>query len=417
MPIHVGNQAVVSRIYLGGQEADHKHIGDSPSYHDRQMVPRISSLTVTPDSFVFSPTPPPRVLVDWTVSGEDSVTVQEVVPYFADNPLGVVTTLTPSTVVNDGGVSLELASSGTPFGDHYGYLAANTGRTGGARGRIDNIADSLVLAIAGHRSARNSPDNFHISWTGMPTSGSVYGRWVPNTGNHVDFTMNITDAAPTWTQWAPGISFPQGTAFYEAGARNVGFAGAWNSSTGLPAGRFFLYEDAARTRQINLRSVPISDGSSLMRQLPHNANWTHIRYYSYVVTATNARGKSVRRANVTRVRVPTINYFRMRPGSFSRDSFNNSHRRIVAEFEVDAWPRPALSLTYAPGNQFQHPLRLTAADPRRRTVYDDRADNPDLGRGDEQISILLGSGEAMYRLTATNQGGSTVADFSYTWPI
>ena len=417
MPVRIAQSAAADRIYFGAAEVDHLHIGDGPAIFDKRLVPVIASLTATPNAYVVSGTPPPSVYVNWDVSDEDSLVVQEIVPYFADNAAGVVTVLTPDTVVNDGSVSLTAAAGGAPYADHYGYLAANVGRTGAARGSIADQATSKVLAVGGHRSVRNAPDNFHISWTGMPTSGSIYGRWVPNTGNHVDFTMGIRDEAATWTQWAPGIAFPQGTPFYEAHARNVGFAGAWNSATGLPAGKFFLYEDAARTQLINLRTVPISDGSALTRQLPHNANWAYVRNIGYVVTATNTRGKSVARVNVQRQRMPSISYFRMRAGSFRRNAFNNSHRWIVAEFEVDGYPRPSLSLTYAPGNQFSHPLRLTAADPGRRTVYDERAANPDLGVGDEQISILLGSGVAQYRLTATNPVTSVTSDFSFDWPI
>ena len=421
MPIYVDNRGPVARVYYGdggaGREVDHIHIGDGahggPSIYDKRLVPTIRSLTVTPDSFVVSPQPPPMVLVDWDVGDADSIEIKEVVPYFADNADGVVTVLTPDTVVNDGSVSLELASSGTPFGDHYGYLAANTGRTGAARGRIADQATSRVLAVSGHRSSRNSPDNFHISWSGMPTTGRVYGRWVPTTGANVDFALDITDAAPGWTQWAPGISFPVGTRFYEAGARNISFAGVWNAATGLPAGRVFIYEDAARTRLVNLRTVPISDGSSVTRQLPTMAAWRYIRGYQYVLTATNTRGKSVARAQVTRVRLPQIDYFRMRAGSFARGNFNNALRWIVSEWQVSGWPRPDLTLAYAPGNAFAHDLRLTAADPDRRTQYDAQ----DTGVGDDRITITVGSGPAIYRLTATNSGGSVHADFTYDWPI
>ena len=74
--------------------------------------------------------------------------------------------------------------------------------------------------------------------------------------------------------------------------------------------------------------------------------------------------------------------------------------------------RPDLTLGYAPGSAFTPTLRLTAADPDRRTRYNDI----DSGTGDDRITIAAGSGTATYRLTATNAGGTVTADFAYAWP-
>ena len=404
MPIQPpGGGAAISRIYHGAPNAEIDHVylgGPSPAIFDKRLVPAIASFTAAPASFIVSPQPPPVVRLDWAVTGDDSLVIQERIPYFADDPAGVVTPLTPDAVA-DGSVSLTSAVANAPWPDHFGFDLAD------GVGAIADQATSLVRRLGGHRSRRNDIVNFHISWTGEPTSGQVYGRYVPTTGNSVDFVLNTFLTA----------FGPAGKQVPAWGAANFSPAGVWNAASGLPTGKIFLYSDAARTQQINLRSIPISDGSSVTRQLPHNAAWLYIRNYGFVLTATNTRGKSVARVNVQRQRMPTINYFRMRAGSFRRNAFNNSHRWIIAEFEVDGYPRPSLSLTYAPGNAFSHPLRLTAADPRRRTVYDENAANPDLGVGDEQISILVGSGLAQYRLTATNPVTSVSSDFSFDWPI
>ena len=419
MPVYAfGHTSPVGKLYLGLNEVEHAHWGGDAAFYNRGTPPTISAFTATPDAFT-APSAPPAIALAWTVTGEDSLTLKEVVPYFQDDADGFVTPLTVpfESGGNDGGAELTAAASGAPYGDHYGYLRAGVGGLAARRGMIADESTSKVLALAGHRTTQNRPDNIHISWTGMPTSGQVYGRWVPTTGAAVDFTMSIRNEAAAWTQWAPGISFPPGTPFYEAHAANVAFAGIYNASSGLPRGRFYLYSDPERTRQINLRTVPIDHAAGVSRTPATNPLWTTIRGYGYVLTAQNATGKAVARVNVQRRRAPRISYFRMRAGSFRRNAFNNNHRWIIAEFEVDGYPRPSLSLTYAPGNRYAHPLRLTAADPRRRTVYDESAANPDLGVGDEQISILLGSGTAMYRLTATNVAGSVHSDFNYDWPV
>ena len=411
MPIYRPDGMRVERVYFDRTEIDHVHVGDGPSVYDKRLVPVIRSFTASPAFYTQSPTPPPVARVDWDVADADSVVVKEVIPYFADHADGVVTTLAPDAVA-DGGVELTAAAAGTPFNDHYGYLRAGIGRTGAARGSIADEATSLVQAVSGHRAQNFQQNNFHISWTGMPQSGQVYGRWVPTTGNPVDFTLTVRDAAQVWTQWAPGIAFPTGTRFYNAQASNVGFAGVWNAASGLPAGRIYIYEDAARTQQINLRTIPISDGTSVTRQLMLPQAWRYIHNWGFELTASNTRGKSVARAMVQYRRPASIRHFRMRAGSFARHNFNNNIRWIVAEWEVSGWPRPELSLAYAPDNAFAHPLRLTAANPGRRTTWDET----DTGTGDNRITITAGSGEAKYRLTARNSSGMATADFAYTWP-
>ena len=408
MAIRIGSSPNPERIYIAGAEVDQVFVG-AVNYWQKQEVPAITALSVTPNQYIVSNQAPPKVTLDWTVTGEDSVAVKMIVPYFADSANGVVTTLTPDAV-NDGSVSLTAAQNAVPYNDHWGYRRQGIATGFAKRGNIADEATSLVQVLGGHRSSSPAHDNFHISWTGMPTSGSVYGRWVPNTGNSVDFTLNITNVAAAWRQWA---NIPVHDPYYSARANNASFAGAWNASSGLPAGKFYLYSDSARTQQINLRTIPISDGSSVEVQLPVNAAWTYVRSWNFSVTATNNRGKTSRRTEVTRVRTPVISQFRVRPGSFRRGNFNNNLRYVYLEWTISGYPHPDLSLAYAPSNTFAHPLRLTAADPDRRTQYDAQ----DTGTGDDRVTILTGSGAATYRLTATNAGGTVTADAQYEWAV
>lgn len=408
MPLAKGTSNI-SRIYRGTTEIDHLHIGDNASAYDKAMVPVISSFTATPSSFVVSNAPAPTINLAWTVTGADSIALQEVVPYFADNADGVVTALN-IPAGHDGSVEVTSAAANAPFGDHFGYVRQGIDDANNARvGMIADEATSKVTLVGGHRNVRFNNDNFHISWTGMPTSGSVYGTWRPTTGNAVNFTMTISNVGAVYNQWSP-LTFAG--SFYEAHTGNFSPAGTWNAASGLPAGKFFLYTDSARTQQINLRTTPLGPATSITRTLQENAQWLYIRNYGYVLTATNSRGKSVSRSNVQRIRPAVIQHFRMRAGSFSRNNLNNNIRRITLEWEVSGWPHPDLTLAYAPDNAFSHALSLTAADPDRRTTYN----SIDSGSGDDNVTITTGSGEAKYRLTATNAGATVNSDFSYNWP-
>ena len=413
MGLAVNSQAV-NRIYSGTDEVEHIHLGDAPALYDRTMVPVITGFAVSPTSYI-APNRP-SVNVSWTsVTGEENLVLQMVVPYFADDPDGVISNITipiPGGAV-DGSVELTSAAANTPFSDHYGYVRAGIDDANNAK--IGNIADeatSKVTLIGGHRNVRASTDNFHISWTGMPTSGSVYGRWVPNTGNAVDFTMTISNVGAVYNQWSP-LTFAG--SFYEAHTSNFSPAGTWNASTGQPRGKFYLYSDDARTQQINLRTTPIGYPTSVQGlTLPTNSAWTAIRNYSFVLTARNDRGKAVARANVQRIRTPVINYFRVRAGSFARSAFNNNLKWMYLEWSVTGWPHPDLTLAYAPSNTWPHALSLTAADPDRRTTYN----AVDTGTGDDRVTVTTGDGgAAIYRLTATNSGGTVHSDASYNWPI
>ena len=159
----------------------------------------------------------------------------------------------PPPVAHDGSVELTAAAGNAPFGDHFGYVAAGTAGLAVATGAVTDPATSKVTLVAGHRNVRFNNDNFHIGWAGIPSSGTVYGRWVPNTGNAYDFTLTISDVEPVYNQWAdPSLrgNFP--SPFYQASMGNFTPAGVWNAASGLPAGKIFLYSDAARSRLISL---------------------------------------------------------------------------------------------------------------------------------------------------------------------
>lgn len=200
MPIRIGT-TVIDRLAIGATEIEHLHVGDGPSVYDKLNVPTISAFTATPGSFAVSPSPAPNIDLAWQLSGADTVTLQEVVPYFADDPHGVINDLT-IPAVNDGGVEVTQAVASVPFNDHFGYRRGGVGGVAGGSGSIADEATSLVQQIGGHRNQRFNNDNFHISWTGMPTSGNVYGRWVPNAGSPVDFTLAVRNVAAVYNQLA-----------------------------------------------------------------------------------------------------------------------------------------------------------------------------------------------------------------------
>ena len=400
MPIDFNGRRY-TRAYYNGQEIGQGHL-DGRQVFTKPHIPVFASATVSPDHYLQSNIAPPKVKVAWQVSGATSIAVTMHVG-------GTTTALTPDAV-NDGSVSLTAAQNAAPYNDHWGYRRQGIATGFAKRGDIADEATSLVQVLGGHRSSAPAHDNFHITWTGMPTSGSVYGRWVPNTGNSVDFTLAISNVSAAWNLYA---NIPVADPYYSARTSNAPFAGAYNSATGLPAGKFYLYEDAARTRQINLRTIPISDGSSVEVQLPVNSAWRYIRGYGFDIAATNAAGTAVAHAFVTRQRLPVINYFRVKPGSFRRNAFNNNHRWVTLEWQVNAWPRGTMTLAYAPGNTFSHTLSLTAANPGRRTAFDAN----DTGIGDDRLTITApGAGTAVYRLTLTTDAGSVYRDITYNWP-
>lgn len=394
------NNQTVNRIYIDDNEVEHIHLGAAPALYDRTQVPVITGFAVSPDSYI-APNRP-SVNVSWTgVTDEENLVLQMVVPYFADDPDGVISNIAIPIPggAEDGSVELTNAQVGAPWPDHYGFNAA---------GNIGTLADqstSKVTGLGGHRYVRNDIVNFHISWEGMPTSGSVYGKYVPTSGTEVDFTLNY---------YLP-VFGPAGVRQQAAwGASNFSPAGTWNGASGLPTGKIYLYYDSDRTQQVNLSTNSIAYPTSVQGiTLPTNANWDAIRNYGFVLTARNERGKSSARDNIQRIRTPVINYFRVRAGSFGRENFNNNHKWMVLEWSVTGWPHPDLSLGYAPTNTWAHALSLTAADPDRRTTYN----AVDTGTGDNRVTVTTpDSGAAVYRLTATNGGGTFHADTTYTWP-
>ena len=113
---------------------------------------------------------------------------------------------------------------------YYGYWPG-----AGYRGTIENQANSRVIVIRGARRSWNPP--FIFAWTGQPTSGTVYGRWSPDSGDDYDFTLSYNFPHGGWL--SSGSVFPPN--------------GVWNAASGLPTGTFYFFSDAARTQIISMR--------------------------------------------------------------------------------------------------------------------------------------------------------------------
>ena len=115
-----------------------------------------------------------------------------------------------------------------------------------ALGAIEGAAQSRVQLAVGGRRANTHP-SLILRWTGQPTSGTVYARFVLDAdGAATDFalafrttggaTLDAATGTPTWFADAP-------------------ISGVWNAAGGLPVGTLYLYSDAARTRIISMRSA------------------------------------------------------------------------------------------------------------------------------------------------------------------
>lgn len=125
------------------------------------------------------------------------------------------------------------------FSDHFGF------RRGDNLGAIANQANSRVQIMGGHRFQR-SRDNFYLVWTGQPSSGTLYARWVPDDGgSDIDFPLSYR----RWDVGLGGLSTPT---WYDD---NCPIAGIYNTDQWtLPVGTLYVYSDSARTQLISMRS-------------------------------------------------------------------------------------------------------------------------------------------------------------------
>ena len=121
------------------------------------------------------------------------------------------------------------------FHDHFGFVRAR------GFGAIENQATSRCQIFSGHRFRDFGDPEVFVAWTGQPTSGTVYFRFIRDSdGRTWDFTNNqgflrIYDHAPI--------------ALF---ASRVGLQNIFNAARGLPTGTLYIFSDSARTQIISM---------------------------------------------------------------------------------------------------------------------------------------------------------------------